>query len=99
MPCSSADSPARSCAHARTNWRMPPSVFEETKMKEKKANVKKANVKKAKKQGTGEAKALDAKVSRKDFEKRLEKLHVEMVELQQWVVKKGLKVCIVFEGR
>ena len=27
------------------------------------------------------------------------KLHVELVKLQEWVVHKGLKVCIVFEGR
>jgi polyphosphate kinase 2 len=26
-------------------------------------------------------------------------LHVELVKLQEWVVHKGLKVCIVFEGR
>src|SRR5512134_2778586 len=35
----------------------------------------------------------------KDYEKHLEKLHVELVRLQQWVVHKGLKICIVFEGR
>jgi len=29
----------------------------------------------------------------------MEALHVEMVKLQQWVVHKGLKVLIVFEGR
>jgi polyphosphate kinase 2 len=29
----------------------------------------------------------------------LEKLHVELVKLQEWVKHKGLKVCIVFEGR
>ncbi len=29
----------------------------------------------------------------------LKKLHVELVKLQEWVVKKGLKVCVVFEGR
>jgi hypothetical protein len=28
----------------------------------------------------------------------LRKLHVELVKLQRWVVHKGLKVCIVFEG-
>ncbi len=39
------------------------------------------------------------KLSRKDYEKELERLHVELVKLQQWVVHKGLKVCIVFEGR
>ena len=35
----------------------------------------------------------------KDYDKALKKLHVELVRLQQWVVHKGLKVCIVFEGR
>ena len=39
------------------------------------------------------------KLKRKTYEKELEKLHVELVKLQQWVVHKGLKVCIVFEGR
>ena len=29
----------------------------------------------------------------------LKKLHVELVKLQEWVRHKGLKVCIVFEGR
>ena len=38
-------------------------------------------------------------LSRKEYEKELKKLHVELVKLQQWVVHKGLKVCIVFEGR
>jgi polyphosphate kinase 2 len=36
---------------------------------------------------------------RKVYEKELERLHVELVKLQRWVVHKGLKVCIVFEGR
>jgi polyphosphate kinase 2 len=35
----------------------------------------------------------------KDYEKQLAKLHVELVKLQEWVKTKGLKVCIVFEGR
>jgi len=38
-------------------------------------------------------------LSTKDYERALNKLHVELVKLQQWVVHKGLKVCIVFEGR
>jgi polyphosphate kinase 2 len=46
---------------------------------------------------------LDAAVSKalstKDYDKALKKLHVELVALQQWVQKKGLKVCILFEGR
>ena len=39
------------------------------------------------------------KLSRKKYEAELFKLHAELVKLQQWVVHKGLKVCIVFEGR
>ena len=39
------------------------------------------------------------KLSRKDYEKQLARLHVELVKLQDWVVHNGLKVCIVFEGR
>src|SRR4026209_2333732 len=35
----------------------------------------------------------------KDYERALERLHVELVKLQEWVKYKGLKVCIVFEGR
>jgi len=41
----------------------------------------------------------DNKLKRKDYDKRLEKMHGELVKLQQWVVHKGLKVCIIFEGR
>jgi len=40
-----------------------------------------------------------ARLGRKKYEKELARLHVELVKLQQWVLHKGLKVCIVFEGR
>ena len=39
------------------------------------------------------------KMKRKEFEKELEKLQVELVKLQRWLVHKGLRVIIVFEGR
>jgi len=39
------------------------------------------------------------KLKRKDYDKQLARLHVELVELQEWVVHAGLKVCVVFEGR
>ena len=39
------------------------------------------------------------KMNRKDYEAILDQLHVELVKLQEWVVHKKLKVCIVFEGR
>src|SRR6476469_3050563 len=45
--------------------------------------------------GAGEKPKLKAK----DYEEELDKLHIELVKLQEWVKHKGLKVCIVFEGR
>ena len=39
------------------------------------------------------------KLSRKAYDEELKRLHVELVKLQEWVKYKGLKVCIVFEGR
>ena len=60
---------------------------------------------KAKKQSPGGVKAAAGKsgkpdkVNRKDYEAKLEKLHVELVKAQEWIKHKGLKVCIVFEGR
>jgi polyphosphate kinase len=43
--------------------------------------------------------AKDQRMSDKDYEKALRKLHVELVQLQLWVQARGLKVCIIFEGR
>ena len=39
------------------------------------------------------------KLKGKQYLKELAKLHVELVKVQEWVKRKGLKVCIVFEGR
>ena len=35
----------------------------------------------------------------KAYEKELKKLHVELVKLQEWVKREGLKIVVVFEGR
>ncbi|MCP1478830.1 polyphosphate kinase 2 [Pseudomonas chlororaphis] len=43
--------------------------------------------------------AEPAKLSKKDYEEQLRRLHVELVKLQEWVREKGIKICIVFEGR
>ena len=45
------------------------------------------------------APATGGKLKRKEYERELARLHVELVKLQQWVVHAGSKVCIVFEGR
>jgi polyphosphate kinase 2 len=42
---------------------------------------------------------LPPKLKRAVYERQLAKLHVQLVKLQRWVVHKGLKVCVVFEGR
>ena len=47
----------------------------------------------------GEGAPAPERMGRKEYEAELEKLHVELVKMQRWVVEKGLKVCIVFEGR
>jgi len=41
----------------------------------------------------------DGKLKRKDYERELARLHGELVKLQLWTVEKGLKVCVIFEGR
>src|SRR5436190_7750286 len=46
-----------------------------------------------------EADENKGKFKRKEYEQQLARLHVKFVNLQQWVVHKGLKVCILFEGR
>jgi polyphosphate kinase 2 len=39
------------------------------------------------------------KLKRKDYDEEMRRLHVELVKLQEWVKHKGLKICVVFEGR
>ncbi|HWA54967.1 MAG TPA: polyphosphate kinase 2 [Solirubrobacterales bacterium] len=38
-------------------------------------------------------------LSRKQYEKELARLQVELVRLQEWIVHKGLRVAVLFEGR
>ena len=50
----------------------------------------------------GEAKPAageSGEMSNKAYAKALKELHVELVKLQQWVQREGIKICIVFEGR
>jgi polyphosphate kinase len=57
--------------------------------------------------GRGKARKIDdnnslrdeEKLSNKDYQRELARLHGELVKLQMWAVDKGLKVCVVFEGR
>ena len=57
------------------------------------------NAKKSEHQADPAPLTVTGKLKRKDYERELATLHVELVKLQRWVVHKGLKVCVVFEGR
>src|SRR6202795_2963832 len=54
---------------------------------------------KRKKDEVIEAPAASGKVSRKEFERELAKLQVELTRLQTWVKDKGARVVVIFEGR
>ena len=55
--------------------------------------------KRKKKHEAAETAASSSEISRKEFEKQLAKLQVELVRLQTWVKAKGARVIVVFEGR
>ncbi|SAK48184.1 polyphosphate kinase 2 [Caballeronia ptereochthonis] len=48
--------------------------------------------------GVGEDAVVEC-LSRKRYEKELARLHIELVKLQEWAVRTGAKICVVFEGR
>src|SRR3954463_11147945 len=39
------------------------------------------------------------RIGKREYVKELERLQVELVRLQDWIVHKGLKVVVLFEGR
>ena len=43
--------------------------------------------------------AESRKLGKKEYERELGRLHVELVKLQEWIKHKGLKVVVIFEGR
>jgi polyphosphate kinase 2 len=54
---------------------------------------------KHRKHESAETSGASSKMRRKDFEKELAKLQVELVRLQTWVQANGARVIVVFEGR
>jgi polyphosphate kinase len=46
-----------------------------------------------------EAGLKTGKLNRKEYEEKLAGLHVELVQLQEWVRREKKKICVVFEGR
>src|SRR4051794_11406968 len=45
------------------------------------------------------AKAGTRRLDKRGYEKELARLQVELVRLQDWIVHRGIKVVVVFEGR
>jgi len=83
------------------HWKWQPSHSHGWPVRAKRGASDKMGAKsdKRKREITDKAKATSAKLKSKPYEKELARLHVELVKLQEWVKHKGLKVCIVFEGR
>src|SRR5262249_2244375 len=54
---------------------------------------------KQQKHDVAERKATSSKMKRKEFEKELATLQIELTQLQTWVQGKGARVIVVFEGR
>jgi len=75
--------------------RAVPSDSDETaEAAESKSKKRKGKKRKGKKQDGN-----NGKLKNKKYAKELERLHGELVALQQWVVEEGAKVCVIFEGR
>ena len=63
------------------------------------AQDKVARKRSKKKNGGQVAAAATEPMSGKEYNAAMRELHVELVRLQEWVKHKGLKICVVFEGR
>ena len=64
-----------------------------------KGDVMKSKAHKFNANGSANGTQVADKLKRKQYEKELARLHVELVKLQQWVVEKRLRICVIFEGR
>jgi polyphosphate kinase 2 len=60
---------------------------------------KKGNRKETEEHHQSKRKGDSEKLDQKDYEKALFDLHAELVKLQEWVVARGERVIVVFEGR
>jgi polyphosphate kinase 2 len=63
----------------------------------KKGHAKKSEVEA--KDSLAKQNEASASLSKKDYERELYKLQVELVKLQEWVKKTGAKIIVIFEGR
>ena len=76
---------------------------------ESQAKTKKRSHNGREKESVGAVQAIDAKqtdvhvrrakMKTKEYEKRLAKLQIELVKMQEWIKAQGLRVIVLFEGR
>src|SRR5690606_23218004 len=43
--------------------------------------------------------ASTSRMKNREYQPQLRQLHVELVKMQEWIRHRGLKLCILFEGR
>jgi polyphosphate kinase 2 len=65
----------------------------------KEKTAAKSTNKNSKKSGSNGKASPPEKLKKKFYERELQKLQVELVELQEWIRHQGLKVIVLFEGR
>jgi polyphosphate kinase len=76
------------------------NAFRETETMARKKKASTRSDVDAKEKGADEKnKGANEKLSTKRYERELKRLHVELVKLQEWTKHKGLRVCVIFEGR
>jgi polyphosphate kinase len=63
------------------------------------ARTKKADGATAAKEANGRVPATAPKLKRKRYDDEVDRLHVELVKLQEYVKARGLRVVVIFEGR
>jgi polyphosphate kinase len=63
------------------------------------ARTKDVDEAKASKDGNGRVPAAAPKLKRRRYDEEVERLHIELVKLQEYVKARGLRVVVVFEGR
>ena len=66
---------------------------------QKELEAKDKGEEKDKEKGKEKDKKKGKKLKTKVYDKELERLHIELVKLQEWIVHTGAKICVVFEGR
>ncbi len=66
---------------------------------DKDRKAKKRKKRKDNDRGGDEPSSSKAKMSRKEYEAKLQKLQVELVRLQAWVKHSGARIVVIFEGR